>query len=294
MVTREHIILDDVPWSRNQLRRLGERIRNGAPQAEFPTYDDVQLRYLELAAAVQARIAEIDWRPLIGRREIELTSRAKTIGTLRDKLLRDTATPLSNVQDLAGVRFEAEMSLSEQTAVAYTIARIFDHNPSEVVRDYREQPHSGYRAIHIWLRNSERVEVQVRTTLQGAWANLYEAAGDKIGRLIRYGDLPQNDELRSFVVRIQEISTITISKVEQSHDQLYMEASDYEDFLRRPTRETGDSRAALISRNQVLSAQKNLFEELKKQREIERKLALQIRALENSVRKMRFPKGGTL
>lgn len=88
------------------------------------------------------------------------------------------------------MRFEAEMSLGEQRAVAETIALLFEHDPEYAVHDLLSTPHSGYRALHVWLRLPERVEVQVRTQLQGAWANLYEEAGDLFGRGIRYGEPP--------------------------------------------------------------------------------------------------------
>lgn len=154
------------PWSNHQLR-LGERLRDGAPPGEGAIdYDSVRLHYSDVAAEVQERIRAQDWRFLLGHRAFEVTSRAKTVDTTREKLQRDRATPLSRIQDLAGVRFEAEMSLSQQQAVAETIAQMFGAKPDEALHDLRLRPHSGYRAVHIWLRLPQRVEVQVRTHLQ--------------------------------------------------------------------------------------------------------------------------------
>lgn len=49
--------------------------------------------------------------------------------------------------------------------------------------------HQGYRAVHVLIRllnGGAPAEIQVRTALQGAWANLYERLGDHFGRDIRY------------------------------------------------------------------------------------------------------------
>src|SRR5699024_2188125 len=58
------------------------------------------------------------------------------------------------------------------------------------IDDILESPHNGYRAVHLRITSSEagRVEVQLRTLLQTAWANAYEKAGDIAGRSIRYDD----------------------------------------------------------------------------------------------------------
>lgn len=220
-------------WTNNELKRLGVYLRDGAKRGSFPSYDRVRLHYGLLAVEVQEQIKAQEWNHLLGRQRLEVTSRAKTLDTLREKLRRDRSTPLSNVQDIAGVRFEAEMSLSEQRAVAETIARMFDHDPDHAVHDLLSAPHSGYRALHVWLRLPERVEVQVRTQLQGAWANLYEEAGDLFGREIRYGEPPARaiDQLK--VEHLKMLSLGEIASMEQDHDALYRTADEFQHQLRR-------------------------------------------------------------
>lgn len=198
--------MDTCPWSQNQLKRLGKHIRDGTEvPIGTPSYNEVMLWYNEVAARVQKRVASVDWTPLLQDRKPEVTSRPKTIDTLRQKLQRERTTPLPNIQDIAGVRFEAEMSLDEQDAVVVAIRGLFDLG-EESVKDLRAQPHSGYRAMHIWLRAEARVEIQVRTHLQGAWANMYEAAGDFFGREIRYGSLPTGERERKIVLELQRRS----------------------------------------------------------------------------------------
>lgn len=193
MTLEDHPPLKDLAppaWSKSQLRRLGDSIRDGetAP-GNCPSYVEVITWYDDLAVTVQDAIRGLDWASLlVGRPAPVFSSRAKTIDTLRDKLRRDRATPLGNVQDVAGVRFECEMTLEEQDIVARAIADAFAQ-PDRAIHDIRRSPHAGYRAVHVWLHlRHARVEVQVRTHLQGAWANVYEALADRYGRAIRYGD----------------------------------------------------------------------------------------------------------
>lgn len=170
---------------------MGDRLRDGTESDDDSlTYDAVRRHYSEVAAEVQERISTHDWSLVLGHRKFEVTSRAKTIDTVREKLRRDHATPLSRVQDLAGWRFEAEMSLTQQQVVAEMIAKMFHADPADSLHDLRDRPNSGYWALHVWLRLPQRVEVQVRTHLQGTWANLYEEAGDYFGRDVRYGGVP--------------------------------------------------------------------------------------------------------
>lgn len=216
--------LPEQQWSSKQLRRLGESIRDGLPEpANGPSYSDVMLWYDDVAAAVQASLRELDWTSLlVDRPAPEISSRAKTIDTLREKLQRDRGTPLSSVQDVAGVRFECEMTLEEQDIVALAIARSFGHDAT-VIHDLRAQPRCGYRAVHVWLRLARgRVEVQVRTHMQSAWANAYEALADSLGRGIRYG-LPPNDGTKSsrdIVKLLQSISTKNVASLERRRQRL--------------------------------------------------------------------------
>ena len=102
------------PWSNNQMRKLGEYIRDGKlPNGSAPTYDEVMLYFNDYAEATQKELLALDWKSLLGGRRIDITSRSKSVDTLRQKLQRDRSTPLQNVQDVAGVRFEVEMSLTE-------------------------------------------------------------------------------------------------------------------------------------------------------------------------------------
>lgn len=175
------------------------------------------LWYNDLAAGVRADIDRRDWSAFVdGTREV--TARAKTIGTLREKLQRRRETPLSSVQDVAGVRFEAEMTLSQQVAVANEIARMYGQG-LECINDLRDAPNSGYRAVHVRLRLEVPVEVQVRTHLQGRWANMYEVVADVLGREIRYEVMPTQPEAAALVRRMQTLSTDLGAQIERMRDE---------------------------------------------------------------------------
>jgi ppGpp synthetase/RelA/SpoT-type nucleotidyltranferase len=220
----------DRQWSTSDMRKLGRCIRDDEPiPSNLPTYAEVMLWYNELATSVQRRIEDEDWSGIIPGVQFEVTSRPKTIDTLRDKLQRDPNTPLQNIQDIAGVRFDAEMSLGQQTQVARRIAEMYGHDPDSTLHDLRDSAHSGYRAVHVWLRLEGRVEVQVRTHLQSEWANMYEVLADWLGRDIRYDSLPDDPELRKVVTTLQEQSTGTLSRLESARQNLM----DGEDMIRR-------------------------------------------------------------
>lgn len=226
--------MEEPPWGVKQLRRLGVAIRDGsAVPANAPSYEEVELWFSELAAATQRRISEHDWRTVLGHREFEVSARAKTIDTLRDKLLRDRSTPLPSVQDIAGVRFEADMTLWHQTRVAQTISSMFSQDYNQAVHDLRGDPHSGYRAVHVWLRLPARVEVQIRTRLQSAWANVYEELGDVAGREIRYGGRPASPAFEHLVESLQHFSTGTLKQHENARDLYFGAKGDDEARARR-------------------------------------------------------------
>lgn len=87
-----------MPWSANQLKRLSRQIRTGEPPSgSTPSYCEVMLWYNDLAEYVQSAIGGLDWTPLLGSRSYEITSRPKTLDTLRQKLQRDPSTPLPSV-----------------------------------------------------------------------------------------------------------------------------------------------------------------------------------------------------
>lgn len=88
------------------------------------------------------------------------------------------------------------------------------------MRDLRDNPHSGYRAVHVWLRlPGGRVEVQIRTVGQSAWANTYERIGDLLGRGIRYNEMPEDQDAREIVELMHQLAD-TLARNERSKVKL--------------------------------------------------------------------------
>lgn len=89
-----------LPWSKNQLRRLGKAIRDDQPiPPGCPTYDEVLDGYTDLCAYVTGEIQDMDWSSLLEERRPIVTSRPKTLDTLKEKLRKSPSFPLHTVHD---------------------------------------------------------------------------------------------------------------------------------------------------------------------------------------------------
>lgn len=190
------------PWSNNAVRRLGVALRDGVdPPVDCPSYAEVMLWHADLAAEVQDRIEGRSW----SASELLVTSRAKSQDTLLAKLRRRPYLQLNTIQDIAGVRIDADLLLGEQTRLAREIADHFGAD-QPASHDLRDHPHAGYRAVHVWLRlPAGRVEIQIRTILQSLWANFYELLADAYGRGIRYDERPEQLAAGVVPAQLQEL-----------------------------------------------------------------------------------------
>lgn len=193
------------PWSGRKLAQLGQSLVDDVePPADCPSYDQVVEWHAGLCAEVAEKISSGDWTSYPG--DLDVSSRPKTIDTLRDKLRRQPHLHLNQVQDLAGVRVDLDCDLDRQTAFAREVAQFFGVDRAEI-KDIRLTPHSGYRAVHVWLRlPAGRLEVQIRTLGQSAWANVYEELGDFAGRHIRYGEPHENPVIQRLVDGLHDVS----------------------------------------------------------------------------------------
>jgi ppGpp synthetase/RelA/SpoT-type nucleotidyltranferase len=199
-------VINSTPaWSKRELKRLGEALAAGnATPEQHDQYNEVMLWHNDLAAAVATVLYTTEWESCSSD-VFDITARPKTIDTLVQKLQRENNLTLDQVQDLAGVRIDADITLDVQTALAAEIAAHFGDQSR--VRDLRENPHSGYRAVHVWLRlPSGRVEVQLRTVPQSEWANTYERLGDRFGRGVRYDQTPESAPVQALVSAMHKMS----------------------------------------------------------------------------------------
>lgn len=181
-----------LPFSKNQVRRLGERLR----LADVPSEEDLDLLDTLLACYDDALEEVVDRiRTGLG---LSATPRVKVTRTIMEKLKRSHRAHLGEIQDLAGARLAPEgLDRGAQDRLCHELVELFaDGTRPPRVEDRRERPSEGYRAVHVVVFVQELpVEIQVRTPLQHSWAEYFEKLGDEWGRGIRYGEGPDLDML---------------------------------------------------------------------------------------------------
>jgi putative GTP pyrophosphokinase len=146
---------------------------------------------------------------LVGGR-VDVTQRLKRTPTIGDKLTREPTMDVTQMQDIGGVRarvpsLEHLYAVSRRLKKSWTIHR---------TRDYIAQPKpSGYRALHhIVRRDGLLIEVQLRTTLQDAWANQVEDDGHATGVGLKFGR--GSDRANAYYVLVSR----AFASIEQDRD----------------------------------------------------------------------------
>lgn len=163
--------------TKSQIDKLGHRLKTGnLTESDLTTLDDHRKTfnpaYEKVIDVLQNKIG---LRPT-GRP-------AKSTNSIIDKLQRESIR-LSQFQDIAGCRVVVE-DIIEQDRVVKLIQKFF---ASATIVDRRVKPSYSYRAVHVIIKEKEKiVEVQVRTELQHAWAEYSEKFSDQIDPAIKYG-----------------------------------------------------------------------------------------------------------
>lgn len=163
--------------SRNQVDRLGDRLRQGhITEADLRLLDQYRRSF---SGAYDVVVEAI--RTELG---LEPTGRpAKSTTSISDKLRRESIR-LSQIQDIAGCRLIVA-DIAAQESVVQSLTSLFENT---TVSDRREKPSHGYRAVHVIVASQDKlIEIQVRTALQHLWAELSEKGSDIIDPSIKYG-----------------------------------------------------------------------------------------------------------
>ena len=169
--------------SRRQIDRLGERLRESATAEDRALLVDYRENFFEALIAVTFNLGQLRMGKSDG-------GRLKRPESVIAKLERDPRMRLSRMQDIAGCRLVAD-GKTEQDEIYARLQADFD-----IYRAYdiRENPHSGYRAVHVVVwEDGKFVEVQVRTQSQREWARLSELA-TAYDSTVKYGG--GNDAVR--------------------------------------------------------------------------------------------------
>ena len=146
-----------------------------------------------------------------------MAPRVKTLKTTMEKLHRQPdLRSLAQIRDLVGLRVVVHGTRADQDdVVARIAARLSAGDRPPRVIDRRMDPRAGYRAVHLEIRREGiLIEVQVRTTLQHQWAELYERTADRLGRGLRYGEPVQLALEAETLVRALDDAAATIEAVE--------------------------------------------------------------------------------
>jgi ppGpp synthetase/RelA/SpoT-type nucleotidyltranferase len=219
-----------LPMSKSALDRLGARLaaEGQASDEDLDQLAEVLRVYQVVLDNVKIQLAGLGFAP---------TMRVKTIGTLIDKLRRERDMLMSRVQDLAGARIVVANVPDQDGARDGICAHFTAAGHRCRVRDRREEPSYGYRAVHVIIQvEGIPVEIQIRTELQDSWAQIVERMADSWGRGIRYGEdpdpdvfgLPVTDEPHSAIKLLMSLSKL----IEQSED-LHRTAGDLQADMER-------------------------------------------------------------
>ena len=165
--------------SRSQIDKLGEQLRNAVltnQPLDVKSLDDYRRSFL--AAADEIKVA------LNTAGLTDYTERTKSTPSIRDKLVRQQQTRLTQIQDIVGLRFVVD-DLIEQDKVIGLLSALFENLKT---MDRRARPTFGYRAVHLIVTaDGKQIEIQVRSYLQHLWAQSSEMISDIAGQELKYG-----------------------------------------------------------------------------------------------------------
>lgn len=190
-------------YSRGEVDRAGDVLIR--PTASTPEYENA-LRVMNNWRSSHSYPLQALKMALVGRSKkldpsVVVAQRLKRLSSVTAKLQRYPHMKLSQMQDIAGCRAVLPtMQMVDELVDAYQVS--YAENPtsrSEFVKkfDYVVAPkENGYRSIHLIYRyknrsennqvyNGLRVEIQIRTRLQHAWATAVETVSTFTGQALK-------------------------------------------------------------------------------------------------------------
>lgn len=186
----------DVGPTKGEINRSGDLLRDylnhqwDGPDEDLFRSMDVVTTYRSSFQAPLTKTA-VGLRQFVQREssEVIVAQRLKRLPTILDKLIRMPKTNLARLEDIGGCRAVLPGGRHEVEGVLKRIRRNWD-----VIRerDYVEQPKSsGYRAVHVVVeRDGRRLEIQLRTRGQQAWAEMVERMDGRRGTRLKDGEGP--------------------------------------------------------------------------------------------------------
>jgi len=190
--------------SNSQIDKIGHRLRSGDIDADC-------LRKLEVFRGLYADAYKYVEDLLENKIGVPITGRpSKSTVAIVEKLKRETIR-LNQIQDIAGCRVLVN-GLAEQDRLTESLLVLF---PNVEVDDKRRVPTNGYRSVHVIVwKDGRPVEIQVRTRLQHAWAEISEKIADEHGHEIKYGK--GDERARSFLDKLSA-ATEELEQIRHRH-----------------------------------------------------------------------------
>ena len=163
--------------SNSQIDRIGSQLRKG--EVDLGCLESLET-FRRLFVPAYESVEDM----LVNKMGVKITGRpSKSTVAIVEKLKRETIR-LSQIQDIAGCRVLVATLAAQDHLVENMQILLADVE----LDDKRRAPTNGYRAVHVIATKFGRpVEIQVRTALQHAWANLSEKVADEFGHSIKYG-----------------------------------------------------------------------------------------------------------
>jgi ppGpp synthetase/RelA/SpoT-type nucleotidyltranferase len=210
-------------FSKTQIDKLGERLRDGEPtDDDLRVLDEYRRGFDPVYEAVLERLEGCFHGEISGRA-------AKTTESIVRKLRREPTlhVRLSQMQDICGLRIIVQ-DVDAQDAAIHRLVEIF---PGSDVQDRRENPSHGYRAVHVIAPLAGlQAEIQVRSVLQHMWAQFCENLADKLGIEVKYGGNESVQRLlNTFSEAVRNLEEAERGLVRESP---YADALAREDFIR--------------------------------------------------------------
>lgn len=169
--------------SNSQITKLGERLRDSEPRQ-----DDLALldEFRQTFSVVDEQAYQIIRDTLASFDDVTITKRKrKTQQSIVDKLRREPAMRLPQMQDIAGCRIVVQGGIQRVKNINTLLTDAFGLPKWNL--DSKNRHAYGYRAIHIIVKADQKFyEVQLRTYAQDIWANLVESLSDEKNTL-KYG-----------------------------------------------------------------------------------------------------------
>lgn len=131
-------------------------------------------------------------------KKAQIAQRIKRLVSIRNKLVLHPQMKLSQMQDIGGCRAILVDAISVGQLTAYYEKDSKMKHPLSKKDDYIKQPKSsGYRGIHLIYKffsdkkghtevyNNLKIEMQIRSQLQHAWATAVETVGTFVGQALK-------------------------------------------------------------------------------------------------------------